>query len=773
MKNKFVCIHGHFYQPPRENPWLGAGEPEASAHPYRGWNERIFEECYAQNAAVPLLAGPDHRIDELVSNYEKLSWDFGPSLLSWLERERADFYEGLVAADARSARERDGHGNAVAHPYYHDVLPLQTLADKRTLVRWGLQDFEARFGRKAEGFWLPETAVDDETLEVLVERGLRYTILSPLQAARLREVGSGEEGWKEATERKLAPTRPYRWLSKAQPGKSLAIFFYHEKLSKGVVSGESLKGPSGFFRKIHARFLPNDSTQMVSVASDGEFYGHHHRHGAAALAQTFSQLEAAGLSPVNYGQFLDLVPPPQEVELKQDTAWSCEHGLGRWTRDCGCRSPQLPDWSQQWRGPMRGALNELAARLDELYDRKAGGYFRDFRAARDDVFAPRELERLARVELTPEERADALCLLELLRQRLAMFTSCGWFFDDVSGLEATQCLMHAARAVELARRFGADLEPALVEGLRAARSNVRDFKDGAGAWKKLVRPRACDLPRAAAHFALCRHVDGFWAQTYGFDVSARGHERADKQGLAGRDRALSFCGIELVRRATEERLSADVFVYQRDRVDFLCWVVEPGKAAFAELAARFAGLDDEPFVASATRRLGAPTHTLEALFSEERRNALRVLMPGPGDSAERKAFLSRWRTAMARLVSPEDNSNDERELLELLAGLKDSGLALAQLPWSSRLPHALARVLERVIERPTPDSMSRGARWLEAFEAAGAPVSLWRLRFFYWRWREALRARGAATPSELDAAAALGEKLGFSEKAVAAAGRPA
>ena len=766
MKNKYVCVHGHFYQPPRENPWLGACEPEDSAHPYRGWNERIFDECYGLNGSVPVSRKPDEGIAELADNYARLSWDFGPTLLTWLERERPEFHRALLAADAQSARER-GHGNAVAHPYIHAILPLQSLRDKRTLVRWGLQDFERRFGRKAEGFWLPETAVDEETLEVLLEHGVRYTILSPLQAARVREVGSDEDGWKAASERKLSPTRPYRWLSKARPGRSLAVFFYHEGLSKEVVSGEIFENPTAFFRKVHARFLPNDSTQLVSVASDGEFYGHHHRRGAAALAEAFAQFSGAGLECVNYGQFLDLVPPPQEVEVKPRTAWSCEHGLGRWTRDCGCRSPHLPDWRQDWRGPMREALDALSSRLDALYEARAGRLLRDFKAARDDVFCAERLERHARFELSAPERADALCLLELQRERLAMFTSCGWFFDDISGLEAAQCLAHAARACELAARFGEELEPELVERLKAARSNVPELADGAGVFARLVKPRACDLPRAAAHFALCLHLDGFWPDAYGFAVEARSQERAGKQGLAGRDRFLSFCSLELRRRSTEETLRADVFVYQRDRVDFSVWVVEPGRCGWPELASRFAALEDHALLSAAQKRLGPATHGLDALFSEERRNALRLLMPGPADSHERREFLARWREAVGALARGEPA---DEKVLGLLEQARERGFSLQQLPWSSRLPDALMRALEAMLGAPDAASLSLAARWLEAAQRCGLALSLWRLRFFFWRWRQALRARGGSA-AERDAAASLGEKLGFADETLPLASR--
>ncbi len=760
MNNKFACIHGHFYQPPRENPWLEAIEPEESATPYRDWNERIFDECYGPNAACPMI-GPNGLIVDMADNYRKMSFNFGPTLLSWVESEQPLLYRRILEADASGAKENDGHGPAVAQPYYHAILPLQSVSDKRTLVRWGVQDFRARFRRAPEGMWLPETGVDEETLEVLAEEGLRFTILSPRQAARVRGAGSPDDAWKAVDERTLQPTRPYRWRSRTHPGRSLAIFFYHQSLHQGIVSGDVFSQPDLLCRKILARFHPDDSTQLVSAAADGEFFGHHHKAGAAALAQTFRGLAAAGVEPVSYAAFLARFPPPQEVEIRPRTAWSCEHELGRWTRDCGCR--HRPDWKQQWRGPLRDALDWLARQCDAVLEREGGAFLRDFRAARD-AYVPRParpqewLEEQARGALSLEARREALSLMEMQRHRLAMFTSCGWFFDDVSGLEASQCLKHAARAAELAARFGADPEPGLRRLLAAAPSNVED-SDGAVVYERLVRPCRFSAERATAQAALLSHIGWPAPRLPAWRCETSAPKRLEKTGLAGRDR--SFCAMEARARflPTDEELEARAFVYQRDRVDVTCWLSpeDAGGATFAALAEEFPALSDDEFLAGLGERLGGSCWKLDALCAEPRKAAWRLLMPGPGDEPRRRAYLKRWARALQRPGA--------EEVPELLAQAQAHGLSASHLPGVEAARVQLEAALRRVLEAPDQETFARLGRWLRALEAAGLPVSVWRLRFFFWAWRARILAAGPR-PGEREAALALGERLGFSDAAM-------
>ncbi|MBI3553899.1 MAG: DUF3536 domain-containing protein [Elusimicrobia bacterium] len=771
MKNKFLCVHGHFYQPPRENPWLGAVEPEESAHPYRDWNEKIFQECYGPNSACPLL-DENGLIVDMADNYRRMSFNFGPTLLSWLEREHPLVYRAIIEADKQSCAELGGHGNALAQPYYHAILPLQSARDKKTLVRWGLEDFRRRFGREAEGLWLPETAVDEETLEVLIEEGVRFTILAPRQAARVRDLGSAD--WKEVTQENLLPTLPYRWVSRRDPSRHIAIFFYHRVLHEEVDSGEAFKADDTLFHKVNGRFMPDDSTQLVSVATDGEFYGHHRRAGAAALAETFRLAQSSGLGITNYSDFLSRFPPPQEVEIRPRTAWSCEHGLGRWSADCGCRLRQAT--SQAWRAPLRAALDWLAAEVDALYTAQGGFFFKDFRAAREDYAkrlgdpgpqaTDRFLEAHALAPLSAERRSQALTLLEMQKSRLAMFTSCGWFYDDVAGLESVLILKHAARAVELAESFGASLSDGLKERLLAAASNSKALPDGAKVYERLALSSRADLSRAAAHFALLAHLDLSAREAgSGFCAERSSGERLERQERAGRDRSFSWGVWEVQDRMTGLTTTALTAVHQEDRVDLRCWVGRwPGadKAA-AGLAPLFQSLEREELDRELSKRFSGPHFGLDALFAESRLNAMRQLLPAPLERGERKALRQNWARALA-LLRKGGQGDDVLELLLESVRLK---VPCDQLPWISEVRSGLMRQLEALIDGPTAERLSRAARWIEVFEGAGLHADVWELQQFLWRWRAAMSQR-AASPLEREAAQSLGEKLRFSSSVLAA-----
>lgn len=769
MKNKFLCVHGHFYQPPRENPWLELIEPEESAHPYPNWNEKIFQECYGPNSACPLL-DEQGLIADMADNYRSMSFNFGPTLLTWIEREHPLVYKAIIEADKQSCAELDGHGNAIAQPYFHAILPLQNLRDKRTLVRMGLEDFRVRFQREADGIWLPETGVDEETLEVLIEEGLKFTILAPSQAAKVRELGAGPEDWKEVTEENLLPTRPYRWVSRKDPEKHLAIFFYHRLLHEAVNSGEAFKSDDALFHKALARFFPDDSTQLVSVATDGEFYGHHHRAGAAALAQTFRLAKASGLAITNYAHFLSQFPPPQEVDIHPRTAWSCTHGLGRWTTDCGCRLRKTTH--QGWRAPLRAALDKLASHIDALYAERGGDYFRDFWAARERYarrLADSSAESAAAFlqdeglpSLTREEHALALGLLEMQRHRLAMFTSCGWFFDEISGLEPVLCLKSAARTIELAKEFGLRLEDEFKGMLAGAPSNLKKYENGARVYEKLALSSRVSLSRAAAHFAMQHHL-GLPAvqEGPGFTAELVGDGRVSRRGAAGRDRSLSYGLWEVRHRPTQRTLRALGVVYQGDRVDLRCWVagahadIDEGSA----LGALFETAEAEDFMRELSERSGGHHFALDAMFPGARLNAMRALMPAPMEPRPRMLFRHDWSQAVARLLRGEDDGDD---ILDKLSAAPWVHVLPDQLPWINDIRARLLRLLETVLVSATPENLSRAARWIDAFEGAGLHVDVWELQQFFWRWRAKLRT-GEPLPGEREAALSLGEKIGFSD----------
>jgi hypothetical protein len=765
VSHRHVCVHGHFYQPSRENPWLGEIEREDSAYPFHDWNDRIAEECYGP-ITLGVRGGSDGRAIAYEDLLKRISFNFGPTLLTWLERKRPSLYRRVIKADLLSSTP-DGLGNAIAQPYFHTILPLASRRDKETLVRWGIADFKARFSRAPRGMWLPETAVDDETLDVLAAEGIEFTILAPSQAAATRPVG-GE--WRDETAETLDPKTPYRWISPKDPARSLAVFFYHDRLSRGVVSGETLASAEGFAQAVRVRLMPGEGTQMVHVASDGEFYGHHHPGGERVLALALDVLADEGVEPINHARFLSLFPPPHEVRVRANTAWSCEHGLGRWERDCGCRMERRPDWTQAWRGPLRAALDRLALRLDAFYEDDASRFFDEPWAVRDAssaLWLDRRpdaaklfLSGHAKRPLSGEEEARALRLLMLQRERLAMFTSCGWFFDDVSGVETVQILQRAARALDLARLLGEDAEDAFLERLAEAKSNVPAFADAAGVYRKLVAPTRIDLGRAAAHAAILDHLNlapARWPDA--FRVELGPVFRADKMGLAGRDRTLSARPVNAARSDTRESASWHVVVHRADRLDFACWLA-PLNAAFdaATLGSEFLALGDDHFREKLDARFGASRFGLDGVFTDDRAELAKALAPEGGLGPERAAFLKRWTETV---MAARRGGRDDDGLLELLRGARAAGFEAAELPWAGGLEEDLLLRLEEALEGGGAAKISSALRWLDALWDLGLLKETWRLRDHQHRWAEKLKSSGPS--AEKDACRALGEHLGLAE----------
>jgi hypothetical protein len=764
VSHRHVCVHGHFYQPPRENPWLGEVEREDSALPYHDWNDRIAEECYGP-MVLGARAGSDGRVISYENLLTKISFNFGPTLLTWLERRRPSLYRRVIQADRDSAGD-DGLGNAISQPYFHVILPLASRRDKETLVRWGIADFKARFGRSPKGMWLPETAVNEETLDVLAAEGVEFTILAPSQAAAIRLPGGGD--WTDVDETTLDPGTPYLWKSPTNSKRSLAVFFYHQILSRGVVTGETTASAEAFAQKVRARLYANEAAQMIHVASDGEFYGHHHAGAARSLALALDVLADEGVTPINHSRFLALFPPPREVRIRPRTAWSCDHGLGRWESDCGCRSAHLPDWSQSWRGPLRDALDRLARRLDAFYEDEAGRYFDDPWAARDASVTlqldgsaaalARFLEPRVKRPLNEDEKARVLRLLAMQRERLAMFTSCGWFFDDVSGVEAVQILQRAARAIDYARELGTDPEDAFLERLTEAKSNLTAFGDAAGVYRRLVLPTRVDLARAAAHAAILDHLRQPAAARPDAPAAELGPAfRADKTALAGRARELSIRPVSAARVATREAAEWHALVHRADRLDFACWLA-PHSAGFdaAEVGARFLALDDDAFRAEMDARFGASRFGLDAVYGDERAELVKALVPDGGLGSERAVFLRRWNEAAA---AARGAGRDDDALLELLISARERGFLPENLPWARTLEDDLHVRLEESLTEGGAARISRTLRWLDALWNAGLITGAWRLRDFQRRWSMKLARDGSST--EKDACRSLGERLGL------------
>jgi alpha-amylase/alpha-mannosidase (GH57 family) len=506
--SRYICIHGHFYQPSRENPWLEAVEREETAAPYHDWNERILTECYAPNSRSR-IQNEKGQIIRISNNYQKISFNFGPTLLSWMEEKAGITLKVIQQADHQSLKDQDGHGNALAQAYNHIILPLAEERDVLTQIRWGKADFRKRFNRDPEGMWLPETAVDLRTLEVLVREGIKFTILAPHQAKCFRPLG--QQQWTEA-QGIINSRRPY-WCN-LPGGQKIAIFFYDGGLAHGIAFENYLQNGEILFQRLLNGFDPQDSgPQLVNVATDGESYGHHRLFGDMALAYALHQLDKdPAIQLKNYGWFLAHFPPQFEVEIYENTSWSCAHGIERWRANCGCRLDG-PELQQAWRAPLREGLNRLKNELDLLFESRAASLLKDPWQARDAYIqvlldrSPENLERFfveqgSKPSRSLEDRIQTLKLMEMQRCGLLMFTSCAWFFDEISGLETTQILKYACRAIQIAKDFGSDLEESLLTDLKKAPSNKKEFGDGAKIWQQKVRPFTVDLSRVLAHYAI-------------------------------------------------------------------------------------------------------------------------------------------------------------------------------------------------------------------------------------------------------------------------------
>ncbi len=514
-KQKYICIHGHFYQPPRENPWLESIEMQDSAFPFHDWNERITFECYAANTASRILS-PEQDIVDIVNNYSRISFNFGPTLLSWMEQQDPDAYQAILQADRDSLDNFSGHGSALAQVYNHIIMPLASQRDKYTQIIWGIRDFEYRFKRKPEGMWLAETAVDTSTLDILAEHGIKFTILAPRQAKAVRQMSSSE--WTDVSGDRVNPRVPYRY--QLPSGRSIVLFFYDGLVSQDVAFKGLLKNGQHFADRLMQAFPDSDpqEAQLVHIATDGESYGHHHRHGDMALAYCLSHIETHSLAKItNYGEFLAKFPPVHEAEIFEDSSWSCAHGVERWRNNCGCNSGGNMHWHQHWRAPLRHALDWLRDELIPLYEKEMKRFVNDPWAIRNafievilhrtpetiQAFVNKHLQR----EVSASEKILFVKLLEMQRHALLMYTSCGWFFDEVSGIETIQILQYASRAIQLAEEIHPvnsifQLEKTFLQKLADVPSNMDHFGNAAAIYEHKVKPARLTLTRVGAHFAI-------------------------------------------------------------------------------------------------------------------------------------------------------------------------------------------------------------------------------------------------------------------------------
>ncbi len=643
---RFLCIHGHFYQPPRENPWLETVEIQDSAHPYHDWNERITAECYAPNTASRNLDG-EGRIMGIVSNYARISFNFGPTLLSWMEKHAPDTYREILAADRKSMLWRSGHGAALAQVYNHIIMPLATLRDKQTQVRWGIRDFEHRFQRFPEGMWLAETAVDTESLEVLAKAGIRFTILAPHQAGRVRRTGTGR--WKDISGSHIDPSQAY--LCRLPSGRSITIFFFDGPISHAVAFENLLNSGEQFADRLMSGFSDHGiHSQLVHIATDGETYGHHHRFGEMALGHALDHIEVNNLARLtNYGEYLELHPATHEVQIIENSSWSCMHGIERWRSDCGCNSGGNTGWNQQWRRPLREALDWLNGQLAARYEDVASRYLKDPWEVRNDyidVLLDRSEENVAsfllkhsRRPLDEEATVTVLSLLEMQRHAMLMYTSCGWFFDELSGLETVQIIQYAGRAIQLAEEVSSQgIEAPFLERMALAGSNIPEHKDGAEIYNQGVKPVMIDLLRVGAHYAVSCVFEEYGEETEIFSYRAIKEDslvlHAGQMKLAvGKmfirssitrkaDR-ISFCtlyfGGHALNCGVRYFLGEDVYLTMKE-----------------ELVTAFKEGDFAAVIRLIDTHFGTHSYSIKDLFRDEQRHILNLIIAGTLQDFEEK-----------------------------------------------------------------------------------------------------------------------------------------
>ena len=645
---KHICVHGHFYQPPRENPSLEYVELQDSAYPYHDWNERITAECYAPNAASRIMDAQG-RIASITNNYSKISFNFGPTLLSWLEEKAPEVYQSVIEGDRASSAAFAGHGSALAQAYNHMIMPLANRRDKRTQVLWGLRDFEHRFNRAPEGMWLPETAVDLETLDLLAELGIKFTILAPRQASRVRKLGS--RSWKDVSGERIDPTRAY--LVKLPSRRSLALFFYDGPISKAVAFERLLDNGQHFAERMMSGFSDDRSwPQLVHIATDGESYGHHHHFGEMALSYALDHIESNNFAKLtNYGEFLANYPPTHQVNIFENSSWSCVHGVERWRANCGCNSGGHSDWNQEWRKPLRNALDWLRDRLASLYEEKCRQLLKDPWAARDSYIqvvlnrSPENVERFvaenAGRELSEPEKVTVLKLLEMQRHAMLMYTSCGWFFDELSGIETVQVIHYAGRALQLAMEVFGDssLESSFLSKLSEAKSNLAEHQDGVHIYEKFVKPAVVDIPRLAAHYAIRSVFEDYSdrANIYSYVAEREEFKRAESGKMklvTGRGRFTSRITRESailafgVLHLGDHNVSGGVRESVSD--EELLKMTE-------DLHAAFARADAPEILALLQRSFENNIYSLKSLFRDDQRRIIDIILGT--DLAEAEASL--------------------------------------------------------------------------------------------------------------------------------------
>ena len=838
-------MHGHFYQPPRENPWLETVEVQSSASPFHDWNERITAECYAPNGASR-ITNKQGQITRILNNYGRMSYNFGPTLLSWLEVFAARTYRTIVAADKASAERFGGHGSALAQVYNHMIMPLASPRDARTQIRWGIADFEHRFGRKPEGMWLAETAVSRAVLDLMAQEGIKFTILAPNQCARVRpfpadqdrstEAATGSEGraldaavdaalrgeggaggaWTETPNASVDPTQPY--LIRLEEGRRMAVFFYDGPTSRAIAFEGLLNSGEEFGRRLLTSVRsspPRDGAgarkaRLAHVATDGESYGHHHRHGEMALSYAMHWIEEQSMARLtNYGEFLELFPPTWEAQVVENSSWSCFHGVERWRSDCGCNGGKA-GWNQAWRGPLREGLDLLRDRIAPLAECLATPLLKNLWAARDAYIrvvldrsrgsVDRFLEEHAQHVLTPAERVTVLELLELQRHAQLMYTSCGWFFDDISGIETVQIIAYAGRVLQLAATlFGKDgeaLEEDFLQVLARAKSNVPEHGDGSRVYRKWVRSARIDLEHVGAHYAISSmfrsypdagQIFCFDVHRHSYDVLTSGRGRVGigrarlRSQITGETEEICFAVLHLGDQNLSAAVKGFTPAMEKDWDEF---------NENARVAIRRANLPE--LIRLIDGFFGSTTYSLTSLFADEQHRILKSILnqtltevedslmriyeehatllhflgesnvPAPPALALTAGFAIN--ASLRRALETDDYDAAEVARLLRRAEMDNVKLDTAMLSYAAdgRMKRAMI-ALEAAAQTQRMNIMAEALAVAESLRTLPAPSNLWQAQNIwndllrrpesrYWsrEWRESFRKLGSALKIAVD-----------------------
>jgi alpha-amylase/alpha-mannosidase (GH57 family) len=674
-----------------------------------------------------------------------------------------------LAADRESQKNFSGHGSAIAQAYNHIILPLANSRDRATQIAWGISDFEKRFERAPEGMWLPETAVDLETLELLARFGLRFTILAPHQAARVRRLGAS--AWNELNGHAIDTARAYQ--HQLPSGRSIAVFFYDGAIARAVAFEGLLSHGERFIDRLNGGFAKgSDDPQLVHIATDGESYGHHHRFGDMALAYVLDQIAARRETRLtNYGEYLAEHPPTDEVEIVEKSSWSCAHGIDRWWSHCGCNSGAQPGWNQEWRTPLRNTLDWLRDTVTPRWESKAFDLLKDPWAARDayiDVVHDRStaniqrfIARHAKRILSDAETATTLKLMEMQRHAMLMYTSCGWFFDDLAGIEAVQILQFAGRAVQLAESlFGDSLERELTHRLAAARSNVPEQGNGLQIYERYVRPAKVDWEKVAAHYAVSSLFEDFPNETtiYCYDVFSE-----DRQMFPAGRAKLAFGRIQVKSKITLEseqlnygalhlgdhNINGGVAEYTND---------ESYQSVIQSAVERFKRADLTGVARVMERHFGESNYSLQSLFRDEQRKVLEIILAANLREAEtlyrqiyeRRAPLMRLLTdlniplprgfsAAAEFVlnnnlraALEQPSIDSKEVLGLFETAKIEGVSLDTATLEFAYRQTLERAAAKLAAEPSISMLQPLHDTADLLQHLPFAVNLWKIQNIFY-----------------------------------------